>query len=592
MRIYSKLNLVVVYIIAMSLFLKVLSLEAQTNRNVLFLGNSYTSVNNLPQIIQNIALSAGDTLTYDSYTPGGFNLTTHNTNAISQSKIMAGNWDFIVLQEQSQEPILGPRAFQNAVYALNNKIQQYDPCAVPLLYMTWGRENGDAANCGSFPIMCTYDGMDSTIRNTYLIRTKSIFAEVSPVSIAWNYIRQNHPTINLYQADESHPSLEGSYAAACSFYASIFKKDPAFITNNYGLNATVASDIRSSVKATVFNNLSLWDFSRLPTSNFRYKRGAGLNEIDFSPPNNSAVETYLWDFGDGDTSTLPYVSHSYLVDGSYSVSLTTTNCDLQGIHTSISDTVIQFCSHTPTISISDSILCKKDTLFTEVANSYQWFSGGVSIPETRQYIAQYDQYMHANFSVMSTINTCSELSEEFTAQPTWSGYYLDGSPFGNPCLGDTVFLYVLRNGGLSGTEIIQWSKNDTILSFFANKDSLMITNGGIYECKIVDPNSNCPLDTTTFISEFNCIISNVIESKSNNLLGSLFPNPATENITITLNKQIENERIQIYSAVGQLMKEVKASQKVKINISDMPNGLYFIRLKDNNESYLKFIKVW
>ena len=38
---------------------------AQT-KNVLFLGNSYTGVNNLPLLTYNLALSLGDTINYDA----------------------------------------------------------------------------------------------------------------------------------------------------------------------------------------------------------------------------------------------------------------------------------------------------------------------------------------------------------------------------------------------------------------------------------------------------------------------------------------------------------------------------------------------
>jgi hypothetical protein len=40
-------------------------------KKVLFLGNSYTAVNNLPQMVADVASSAGDNLWFDSNTPGG-----------------------------------------------------------------------------------------------------------------------------------------------------------------------------------------------------------------------------------------------------------------------------------------------------------------------------------------------------------------------------------------------------------------------------------------------------------------------------------------------------------------------------------------
>ncbi|MBU1901507.1 hypothetical protein KKG82_04030, partial [Patescibacteria group bacterium] len=99
----------------------------------------------------------------------------------------------------------------------------------------------------------------------------------------WNYIRQNYPNIDLYQADESHPSTAGSYAAACCFYATLFKKDPALITYNFGLNANDASIIKNVVKTQVFDSLHLWDFKRLPVSDFHYQSGSGVNEVIFNP---------------------------------------------------------------------------------------------------------------------------------------------------------------------------------------------------------------------------------------------------------------------------------------------------------------------
>jgi len=116
--------------------------QAQT-KSVLFLGNSYTYVNDLPQIIHDVTLSAGDTLIFDSHTPGGYQLIDHSTDVITQNKIMTGGWDYVVIQGQSQEPITQSTQFSNGGFALYNLIKQYNPCAVTMSYITWGRKNGD-----------------------------------------------------------------------------------------------------------------------------------------------------------------------------------------------------------------------------------------------------------------------------------------------------------------------------------------------------------------------------------------------------------------------------------------------------------------
>ncbi len=574
-------------------FIGISPLKAQQSTSVLFLGNSYTGVNNLPKIVSDIALSVGDTLIYDSNTPGGYTLLDHTTNATSQNKIAAGGWDYMVIQGQSRESILGYTGFKQGVNLLYNQFKQSNSCSVVMPYMTWGRENGDATFCSSFPVMCTYEGMDTTIRDRYLTVTEDINGEVSPVSVVWRYLRQNHPSIDLYQTDGSHPSAAGSYAAACCFYAAIFKKDPTLITYNFGLNAADAAAIKNAAKLIVYDSLSLWDYKKPALADIRYTIGSGVNEILVNSFNIHGVkQDYLWDFGDGTTSTLSSTSHSYSADGTYTVTLTTTNCDLQGTYTSVKDTVVSFCSHTPTITTTNTWLCNEDTLWTQAADSYQWLSNGVEIPETNQYLADYQRYNISGFTVISTVNGCSELSVPFSGSPEWSGYFFD--VLGDPCNGDTVAFAVLHfNGSLTGAETILWYKNNVLLPSMTNEDTLLITSGGIYESKVINPNSNCPLDTTAYSIEYNCNQVGIddVSDANQDLFWNVFPNPASESITIDFKRFARGSVIQVYNSYGSIVREIKATQTTTINITDLESGMYFIRLKDSKQAPAKFMKL-
>lgn len=559
---------------------------------VLFLGNSYTDVNNLPAMVRDVALSAGDTVIFDSYTPGGYQLRDHTLDPISQSKIMSGGWHYVVIQGQSQEPITLYSQFVNGGLTLYNMIKQYNPCAVTVSYMTWGRKNGDASNCAAFPVMCTYQGMDTTLRHRYLDLTASLNGETAPVSVVWNYLRQNHPGIELYQVDGSHPSAAGSYAAACCFYTVLFKKDPARITFNPGLDAATAAAIRNAVRTMVFDRLQSWDFKRAPVSRFSYRIGQGINEVIFTPLSQGVRQTYSWDFGDGTTSDLPSPTHSYVTDGTYTVSLTTTNCDLQGLRTSSTDTVIQFCSHTPTIYTTRPWLCHYDTLWTQAADAYQWFVDGVRLPETNRYLADYSRYGITGFSVMATLNGCSELSIPYTTTAELSGYYFDA--LGDPCEGDTVAFAVLHtNGFLSGSENILWFKNGALLPLMTGEDTLLITTSGSYECKVSNPNAVCPFDTTVFLIEFDCGGTGIEEKEGGRALSwMLSPNPASEMIRIKFSAYPADEWILVYSAIGRLDLSMPVSAAaMDINIADLPGGLYYVRTKSNTAPALKFMKL-
>ncbi|MFN5323737.1 MAG: PKD domain-containing protein [Bacteroidota bacterium] len=327
----EKINLPSLLLISAALLLNAFisnSASAQAKKKVLFLGNSYTAYNNLPQMVADVALSAGDTVVFSSNTPGGFTLQGHSTNATSLSLLAAGDWDHLVLQEQSQLPSFPQSQVQSSCYpfarALDSIAQSLNPCVKTVFYMTWGRKNGDASNCASWPPVCSYAGMDSLLRLRYMQMASDNDAMVNPVGAVWRHIRNNLPGIELYQTDESHPSLAGSYAAACGFYTAFFRKDPSLIVFDAGLNPVTASQIRQAAKEVVFDSLSTWlvdayDANASFTSNIN---GLSVGFQNASINSNS----YLWDFGDGNSSTLLNPTHSYASSGTYLVTLTATNC--------------------------------------------------------------------------------------------------------------------------------------------------------------------------------------------------------------------------------------------------------------------------
>lgn len=229
---------------------------------VLFIGNSYTDVNNLPQLIASIAEAEGDTLVFSANLPGGSTFNNHLNNATTTSLIQQGGWDYVVLQGQSQEPSFPDGQFYSETYPyaqqLCEMVGQYNPDAKVVFYMTWGRKNGDQGNCPYFPPLCTYEGMDSLLYLRYMTMAADFEAEVSPVGALWHYLRDHHPEIELYASDGSHPSLAGSYAAACSFYSVLFRKNPRALSYNPGIDEGQAESIRIAASKVVYDSLAKW----------------------------------------------------------------------------------------------------------------------------------------------------------------------------------------------------------------------------------------------------------------------------------------------------------------------------------------------
>jgi len=73
---------------------------------------------------------------------------------------------------------------------------------------------------------------------------------------------------------------------------------------------------------------------------------------------------------------------------------------------------------------------------------------------------------------------------------------------------------------------------------------------------------------------------------------SIFPNPSSNFITIQINKNIDGKQdFQFYNSIGQLVKEVTITNNASVNISNLPSGIYFIRLKNHVGLVYRFAKM-
>lgn len=324
------------YVLIILGWLGIIDSYSQETKKVLFIGNSYTASNNLPLLIDQMANSTGDDLIYDSNTPGGYTLKQHTSNATTLSKINQGDWDFVVLQDQSQYPSLSDNFVETNVYpyaeALNDAILASNSCTETIFYATWGRKNGDAQNCANWPPVCTYEGMDDLLQERYRFMADQNEALLSPVSWVWRYIRENYPNIELYTSDNSHPSLAGSYAAAATFYTLLFGKNPIQIPFESSLSPEVAVQLKNAVKEVVFNNMEFWNVGKYnPAADFTYNATENSGEYQFQNQSNYATE-FLWDFGDGATSTEENPIHQFATNGTYTIRLSASNCGIEDSH--------------------------------------------------------------------------------------------------------------------------------------------------------------------------------------------------------------------------------------------------------------------
>lgn len=192
---------------------------------VLFLGNSYSF--HCPKVFEKIAQSEGEKITVEQVTKGGWTLAKHAASQETLDKIKNGKWDVVVLQEQSQVPSFpeGQRSAQMypAAKTLADAIRKAG--AIPVMFVTWGRRDGDKQNAAQFP-NDTFTAMQKRLTEGYQNAAKhSGGIHLIPVGPAWAKVREASLPKKLYANDGSHPAKQGNYLAACVFYSSLYNAE-------------------------------------------------------------------------------------------------------------------------------------------------------------------------------------------------------------------------------------------------------------------------------------------------------------------------------------------------------------------------------
>lgn len=192
--------------------------------NVLFVGNSLTYYNDLPQTIQKMSVARGQPMVVELHAPGGYTFEQHVGDNTLMQLIQSKSWDFVVLQEQSQRPAFERSQVETEVYTnakvLVQRIRDRHPQAQIIFYETMARRNGDSANANVTPEITTYEGMQSRLNASYEDMARDNNAMLARVGAVWQKFREQYPDVNLY-ADESHPNELGSYLAACVIFQQI-----------------------------------------------------------------------------------------------------------------------------------------------------------------------------------------------------------------------------------------------------------------------------------------------------------------------------------------------------------------------------------
>lgn len=186
--------------------------------SVLFIGNSYSF--GVPKAFGKLAESEGRKVRIGHSTYGGWTLAQHMANPPTLRKLREGDWDVVVLQEQSLVPSRKERdqrkSMDSAVQFFVTEARKIG--AVPLLYQTWGRRDGDPDLAGD-----DFFRMNVRLRDGYRAASRNAGGViVVPAGDAWEREFRAGKGNGLFVEDGSHPSAFGNGVTAREFYRVIY----------------------------------------------------------------------------------------------------------------------------------------------------------------------------------------------------------------------------------------------------------------------------------------------------------------------------------------------------------------------------------
>ena len=188
------------------LFLSLSIYSQDKSIQILFIGNSLTYTNNLPEIVEHIASDFNETVTTTTLCYPNYALIDHWNDGKLQKYIKTGSFNYVIIQQ-------GPSS-QNE----GKQMLLEDGAKIKALCETHGSQ---LVYFMVWPSKHYYYTFDGVIANHELAANKNR-ALLSPAGIIWKTYDTYKDLENLYSTDDFHPSKTGSFLAALTLFSTIY----------------------------------------------------------------------------------------------------------------------------------------------------------------------------------------------------------------------------------------------------------------------------------------------------------------------------------------------------------------------------------
>jgi hypothetical protein len=192
---------------------------------VLLIGNSYTMHHTLHVMLQRLAAGVvgGPQLVVEAEAHGGYSLRNHLRTGQALARIRSGHYTHVVLQGHSMSVLDHPDELSADAERFKRAIDEAS--ARTVFYETWAR-SPEARMYLSNKIVHSFEEMTERVDAAYLGLSQRLGAGLAPVGRAFQRALVQEPKLALWGSDGSHPTVAGSYMAACVLYGALTGADP------------------------------------------------------------------------------------------------------------------------------------------------------------------------------------------------------------------------------------------------------------------------------------------------------------------------------------------------------------------------------
>lgn len=224
--------------------------------DVLFIGNSYVIQSDTPALLEAMAVDAGVEFHVERLATGGKDFEYHLGRSQTAKTLAAREWDVVILQSHSLDPLRDPKGFAKAGAGLVDAVRASG--AEPMLFETWPRRAGHNLYNYMEEVGKTPAQMLERVAAAYAELGEDTGAPVVEIGHAWMRLQDEHADVGLYLKDGAHPAEAGAYLSAAVIFAELTERDPRGVLQPHGATDAKTAGVLQDVVFSVVQPPCVW----------------------------------------------------------------------------------------------------------------------------------------------------------------------------------------------------------------------------------------------------------------------------------------------------------------------------------------------